>query len=255
LKDSKEPGRNPTRSSSKKNKKRLFLASLIVSLVSLGVVAFLEYPPIFFSSPNGQNLPRPIILYYNYENLPFQPKQFSQIVQTTIRHGFNTLMLLVFYKHHQIFDQSTIQNFSSYAAIHNLTLVPSYYITSIAEDSINATSFRWINLDMESIPPFDQLLYLGRTASSPSISLVSVTSPYGQSVTLETSMDIVETYSSYPSFWFMQLSYPHSYHVCSVGVFQLHSQAEYDAEKNYCLRYTEGLMVFDYYNLMRSGFN
>ncbi|HYB03315.1 MAG TPA: hypothetical protein VED17_02560 [Nitrososphaerales archaeon] len=196
---------------------------------------------------------KPVILYYNYENLPFNTSEFPAIVQKTSEHHFNTLMMLVYYNHREIFNESTLNYFFTYARSKNLTFVPSFYLESLG-DNFNSTGFPWINLDMEKIAPNLQRFVYARV-SDQSSGLVSITSPYGQPVEFSPSLDILETYSSTPSFWFMQLSYWHTDHICSVASWMLHSQQEYDSEKNYCLKYSQGVMVFDYFNLLKSHLN
>jgi hypothetical protein len=206
----------------------------------------IEFPPI--SSP-----PKPVILYYDYENLPFNVSEFPEIVATTLQHRFNTLMLLVYFNDSLIFNESTIDYFYAYARSQNLTFVPSYYVQS-ASDSFNVTGFPWINLDMEHLSPSVQSAFYAKIASH-KVQTISVTFPHGQRVDFTPSLNIVETYASTPGFWFLQLEYWHSGHICSVAPWLANNQAEYDAEKNYCLKYTDGVMVFDYYNLLKYDLN
>ncbi len=161
-------------------------------------------------------------------------------------------MLLVYYEHQQIFNKSTVKHFLDYSKSKNLTLVPSYYLESLA-DRINVSGFSWINLDMERFSPNNQRLYYEKI-SLQNVPLISVTSPYGQPLEFNTPLDIVESYAGSYLFWWMQLSYLHYSHICSVAVWMLRSQQAYEDQKNYCQRYSMGVMVFDYYNLRQSGF-
>ncbi len=162
-------------------------------------------------------------------------------------------MLLVYFNHKLIFNQTTIDYFYSYSHSRNLTFVPSYYVESI-DDNFNVSGFSWINLDMEKIASKTQPFFYAKV-SSQTRGIISVTFPYGQPVEFRPSLDIIETYSGTPWFWFLQLPYSHAGHICSIAPWLVHSQQEYDSEKNYCLKYTDGVMVFDYYNLQRSHLN
>ena len=162
-------------------------------------------------------------------------------------------MLLVYVDHKPIFNSSTIQYFLSYSYSRNLTFVRSYYIESLS-DNINVSGLRWINLDMERISPDLQRFFYARTLAQ-GVGKISVTSPYGQPAEFSPSINIAETYAGSPWFWLLQLTYLHYNHICSVGIWLLHSQQEYDSEKGYCLKYSDGVMVFDYYNLIKSGFD
>jgi len=220
----------------------------VALLVFSSLVILIVFPTI--QSPQE----KPVILYYNYENLPFNTSEFPTIVSTTLQHNFNTLMLLVYYDNRMIFNDSTLQYFYSYAKSRNLSFVPSYYVESLG-DNINVTEFPRVNLDMERIAPNRQPYYYAKIEDEGSGRTISVTSPYGQPVEFEPSLDIVETYAGTPWFWFLQLGYWHPSHICSIAPFLLYSQQEYDSEKQYCLKYTGGFMVFDYYNLLRSHLN
>jgi hypothetical protein len=232
-------------------KKKIQKSTVIVVIVTLCISTLLliALPP----APSVHGSPKPVILYYNYENLPFNASQFPAIVNTTLQYHFNVLMVLVYFDHKLIFNQSTIDYFYSYAFSKNLTFVPSYYIESL-NDRFNVSGFPWINLDMERIAPNLQSIFYTRIAAQ-SPGIVSVTSPYGQPVSYSPSLDIVETYSSTPWFWFLQLGYWHPGHICSVASWLVHSQQEYDSEMDYCLKYTGGVMVFDYFNLLKSHLN
>jgi hypothetical protein len=231
-----------------KSQKSILVAVCVILAVGFATVIFLPFPPPASSFPV-----KPVILYYDYENLPFNASQFPTIVKTTLDHGFNTLMLLVYFNNRPIFNQTMLRYLYSYAASMNLTLVPSYYIESLS-DKFNVSDFAWINLDMERIEPRLQGFFYAKIRSQMS-GIISVTSPFGQPVEFSPSLDIVETYSATPWFWFDQLSYWHANHICSIGSWELHGEAEYQAEKDYCLKYTDGVMVFDYYNFLKSDLN
>ncbi len=232
------------------NKKRTLLVVVLIIMLSISILLLISLPPFISSSPFKT---KPVILYYDYENMPFNASQFPTIVNTTLQHHFNTLMVLVFFNHKLIFNQSTIHYFFSYAFSRNLTFVPSYYVESLS-DRFNVSGFPWVNLDMERLSPNIQRFFYAKVAEQ-GTGTISVTSPYGQPVEFAPSLDIVETYSGTPWFWFLQLAYWHSGHICSIAAWLVHSQQEYDSEKNYCLKYTDGVMVFDYFNLLKSHLN
>jgi hypothetical protein len=223
---------------------RKLLVVITIVLLAVVLISQIEYP-VFLSQSS-----KLIILYYDYENLPFNASSFPQIVLTTLQHQFNTLMLLVYFNHEMIFNKSTLEYFFSYARSRNLTFVPSFYVESMT-DSFNVTGFPWINLDMERIQAKLQPFFYDKI-SREGAEVISVTSPYGQPVDFAPSLDIVETYSGPPRFYFLQLAYWHPGHVCAVAPWLVSNQQQYDSEKEYCLKYTDGVMVFDYYNLLKS---
>jgi hypothetical protein len=229
-------------------RKKIFIFLLVILVFSVSFELFIVFPPSFLLQPSQK---KPVILYYEYPYPPLEVSRFPWVVNFTLAHGFNTLMLEVFYNHRSMFNRSTVDYFISYAGSRGLALVPSYYITATS-DKIDVGGMTWVNLDMERLSPLDQRSFYDNISQI--VPLVSVTSPYGQPVLFSTPMNIVETYASTPLFWLAQLGYYHPGKICSVGDWLLHSQQEYDAEKSYCLEYSDGVMVFDYYNLLRSGF-
>ncbi len=232
------------------NKTRLALVSIAILLLFGSLTTLIVFPSLSQIAP----LPfKPVILYYDYENLPFNESQFPAIVEKTLDYHFNTLMVLVYFNHQEIFNRSTLEYFYLYARSKNLTFVPSFYIESL-KDNFSTTGFPWVNVDMEKVAPSLQRFVYAKV-SSQGTALVSITSPYGQPVEFEPSLEILETYSSTPIFWFQQFSYWHPNHICSVASWMVHTQLEYDSEFNYCLKYSQGVMVFDYYNLLKYNLN
>jgi hypothetical protein len=161
-------------------------------------------------------------------------------------------MLLVYFDNEMLFNESTLSYFSSYSRSQNLVFVPSYYIESLS-DSFNVSGFSWINLDMERIPPNLQPGFYSKIISRDPNARISVSSPFGQHVEFSPGVNIIETYSGEPRFWFLQLAYWHPGSICSVAPWLLKSEQQYNSEKAYCLRFSDGVMVFDYYNLLRSN--
>jgi hypothetical protein len=201
----------------------------------------------------GITTPKQIILYFNYGELGYKvnASNFPGVVSFAKNHGFTSLMIVIYADHHSRFNNSELQNFYDYAGTQNLTFVPSYYIESM-NDSIDVTGFRWVNLDMERLSAAQQLAYYDNVSQY--VSLVSVTQPYGETNLFQTKMLIVETYARLPGFWFEQLWFPHGGTICSVQVRDVRTEGEYQSEFQYCLRYSDGVMVFDYPQLLRAGF-
>jgi hypothetical protein len=78
--------------------------------------------------------------------------------------------------------------------------------------------------------------------------------PFGEEALFHTEMLIVETYASLPLFWIYQVPFAHAGTICSVQVRYVSSEVQYQLEFQYCLKYSDGVMVFDYPLLLRSGF-
>jgi hypothetical protein len=231
----------------RKRRRRIYAIAAVAFVVLFMI--FILFPPPALLVPANK---KPIILYYHLLQPPLQVSQFPDVVNFTLQHGFNTLMMVIFNFDEASFNRSTIDYFISYAESKGLTFVPSYYIRSTS-DQINVSGLAWVNLDMERLNSYDQRVFYDRIAQI--VPLVSVTSPYGQPVGFHTPMRIIETYATSPLFWLDQLGYYHPGKICSVAAWLLNSQQEYDAQKDYCLKYSDGVMVFDYYSLLKSGFS
>jgi hypothetical protein len=212
---------------------------------------------VFFSFL-GTNLllPQPssssklVILYYNPFNMQVNESQFPAIISYASRNHFNTLMLIVYAYNHPLLNSSEVSFFANYSSNRGITFVPSFYIVSLS-DRINTTGFKWINLDMESLTVLRQVFFYEKVSRN--VPLVSVTSMYGQQLLFEPKLNIVETYFNTPLFWFYQLWFPHSGVVCSVSVARARSQIDFDTEFEYCLGHSRGVMVFDYWNMLKSN--
>jgi len=227
-------------------KRRQKIALVAVALLALYILleAELTLPLV------GNIKDKPVILYYNTFNLPINASSFKTVIDFARSNHFNALMLLVYAYGQALFNQSEISYFSSFAAKNNITFVPSYYIVS-GDDRINTTGYSWVNLDMEKLSPKLQSSFYAGIASQ--VKLVSVTSPYGQRLPYHPEMNIVETYYATPVFWYYQLWFDHSAVVCSVSAHSAESQTAFNAEFNYCLERSRGVMVFDYWNMIEAN--
>jgi len=223
-----------------------------VALVTVLIVVFYIVLEAEFTLPVvGNSKDKPIILYYDTFNLPINTSNFQKVLNFARSNRFNTLMLLVYAYGRALFNQSEISFFSSVAAENNITFVPSYYIVSL-ENKINTTGYSWVNLDMELLSPRLQSYFYASISSD--VKLVSVTSPYGQNLPYQPEMNIVETYYDTPAFWFYQLWFDHSSVVCSVSAHSTTSQTAFNAEFNYCFEHSRGIMVFDYWNMIKANY-
>ena len=231
-----------------KSKWRKGYTALIIALLVLSYFYSNLFPGNFAGITNSN---KPVILYYNYAEQPFKTSDFPNLVSFASSHGFNTLMIVVYINHEAIFNKSVLQGFYSYAKSQNITFVPSFYIESL-NDTINVSGFSWVNLDMEKLSQVQQRIYYDTINSS--VPLVSVTMPYGVSNYFQTRMLIVESYASEPVFWLEQMSYSHYGAICSVHMGNVNSEQEYLSEFKYCLKYSEGVMVFDYPSLAKAGY-
>ena len=181
------------------SKRRKLIIGTLVTILVLGVFTFIIFPP---GLAHEQSFLEPIILYYDYKNLPFPLSQFPQIVNTdfgALLQHFDAPRLHGSQTNLQFLDHPVLSLIFLFEKPHSR---PEYYIESLSDD-INVSGLRWINLDMERISPNLQRFFYART-SAQGVQKISVTFPYGQSVEFSPSINIAETYSGSPWFWLMQ---------------------------------------------------
>jgi hypothetical protein len=225
---------------------------LVIGLFLFSII-YLNVFPGGYGNGVVTSTPKPVILYYNFGEIgvTFNVGNFSSVVAFTKSHGFNTLMVVIYTNHIARFNDTDLLGFYNYAKSQNVTFVPSYYIESV-NDAIDTKGFSWVNLDMESLSQIQQKTYYDNISST--VPLVSVTQPYGEANLFYTKMLIVETYASLPKFWFDQIWYSHGGTICSVHIRYVHDEHQYQSEFQYCLKYSDGVMVFDYPQLVRAGY-
>jgi len=166
-----------------------------------------------------------------------------------VQHGFNTVFFQIYRQGVLLFSQRDLQTIVNQAHLKNLSIFFALYITNSSQQipsSIYGLGEDGINLDMSTLSLSSQEFLLaslkanydGKTA----VTATDTGSP------LKPDLLVLETY--YPD---QQSAIRHGI-IASVGVFTTSNSAEYQSELQYAFQNSDGVMVFDYAGLLKSGY-
>jgi len=247
------PGVKPRRRKAGGARRYYLVAGLLVLVV--GAVAWYAYllphsgqeTSNTSSSTTGTN--KLVILYVNQGNGAVNVTNFDAMADYATSHGFNTVFFQIYRQGVLLFSQRDFLTFVAQAHQRNLSIFFSLYITNSTQgipSSIYGVGEDGVSLDMSMLGISSQqsLLaslktdYSGRTA----VTTTSMNPP------LKPDLLVLETYST------SQQSYIRHGIIGSVGVFATSSQADYQSQFEYVLQNSDGVMVFDYAGLLKSGY-
>ena len=192
---------------------------------------------------------KPIILYVNQGNGVVNDSNFGELLSTATSHGFNTLFFQVYRSGTLLFTTDALSQLVASAHAQGLKIFLALYFTNTTQSlpsSIYSAGEDGISLDMSTLPIatqtglFDQLSssYTGKTA----ITTTDFT------LALKLDLLVVETYGAGND------QYIHAGVIASVGVFDTTSRQDYQQQYQYALSNSDGVMVFDYAGLVKSGY-
>jgi hypothetical protein len=219
-----------------------------VTVVVLGVVVLAGY--FWYESEQGvgQKL---VILYVNQGNGVVNGTKFGTLLAFASSHGFNTIFFQVYREGRLLFSATTLESFVSQAHGAGLKLFFALYITS-ATQTLPPTIYQLhedgISLDMPvaDVDTAAQEAFLSRLESgffgTTAVTTSDMSSP------LSPNLLVLETYTKSTQ-QFIRRGV-----IGSVGVFATTSEADYQSQFNYALQNSDGVMVFDYYGLSKSGY-
>ena len=224
----------------RKGKRRtaLYLA-LAAGLLVLMTVAY-------FVSQRTQG--KPIILYVNQGNGVVDGSNFGQMLSFASSHGFNTVFFQVYRAGVLLFDGDQLSLFVSQAHAEGLRIFFALYFTNSSQaipGALMGLGEDGVSLDASALSPAGEEGLLENLSSCHCQTAVTTTD---MNSPLKPDLLILETYG--PAF--QQYIRPGT--VASVGVFATSSQADYLAQFQYALDHSDGVMVFDYAGLIKSGY-
>lgn len=222
-----------------KARRNLLLVGLIIVLL---LVAFVYY------HYSQSSVAKPIILYINQGNGVVDESNFGTMLSFASSEGFNTIFFQIYREGVTLFAPSQLNFFVNHTHAAGMKIFFALYITNSSQ-TIPTTIFNLgedgISLDMSalSIPSQEGLLQeLGSCGCQTAVTTTDMTSP------LKPDLLVLETYGSTYDQYIRQGV------VASVGVFTTTSQANYQSEYQYALNHSDGVMVFDYAGLVKSGY-
>jgi hypothetical protein len=223
----------------KTGRKVLYLGLVLVILAASAAAAY------YLSQ--GQS--KPIILYVDQGNGAVNRTNFGSMLSFASMKGFNTVFFQVYRQGVLLFDTSDLSTFVNESHADNLKIFFSFYITNSSQGVpglVLGLKEDGISLDMSTLSLADQQnelaalqqAYHGTTA---------VTTTDLESA-LKPDLLVLETYGASAQ------QYVRHGTIASVGVFATTSKEDYDSQFQYDLKNSDGVMVFDYAGLAKSGY-
>ena len=225
-------------------RKHYLIAAL--SAASLGLL--LLYSAYLRLSPG--NAGKPVILYVNQGNGVVDGSNFAAMLSTARSHGFKTVFFQVYRAGNLLFNGSELGGFVTDAHSKALKIFFALYFTSASQtlpQSIYGLGEDGISLDMSTLPPASQQSLFGNLQAGYRSGVTAITTT-DASLALKPEILVLETYAA-GSQGFIRHGI-----IASVGVFATASKADYEQQFQYALNNSDGVMVFDYAGLVKSGY-
>jgi len=214
---------------------------LAAALILVALFIFLLY-----QSQNSQE--KPIILYVNQGNGLVNESNFDTMLSFASSHGFNTIFFQVYRVGVLLFNGTELSYFASQSHARGLKIFFALYFTN-ASQSVPSTIFGLgedgISLDVSTLGVSTQESLLSDLAGCHCKTAATTTD---MNSPLQPDLLVLETYG--PAF---QQYIRHGI-IASVGVFATSNMADYQSQFQYALSNSDGVMVFDYAGLLKSGY-
>ena len=225
-------------------RKYYIIAALVVA--SLGILLYSAYLLRLFPG----NASKPVILYVNQGNGIVDESNFAAMLSAAKSHGFNTVFVQVYRAGSLLFNGSELGAFVADAHSQGLKIFFALYFTSASQtlpQSIYALGEDGISLDMSTLPSASQQRLFGNLQAGYRSGQTAITTT-NASLALKPEILVLETYAA-GSQGFIRHGI-----IASVGVFATASKADYEQQFQYALNNSDGVMVFDYAGLVKSGY-
>ncbi|MGA2665814.1 MAG: hypothetical protein ABSF83_12820 [Nitrososphaerales archaeon] len=193
---------------------------------------------------------KPIILYVNQGNGVVNASNFGSMLSFARSQGFNTVFFQVYREGVLLFQPSDLTSFVQQAHAQGLAIYFALYFTNSSQQlpsSVYPLGEDGINLDMSTLALPAQSGLLTAVQQAYHAGKVSITTT-DLTLPLKPDVLVLETYGTGYD------SYIRPGVVASVGVFTTSSRAQYEQEFQYALQNSDGVMVFDYAGLLKSGY-
>lgn len=224
-------------------------------MLVVGAVAWYAYllphtgPGTSNTSSSTTRTIKSVILYVNQGNGVVNVTNFGAMADYAMSHGFNTVFFSIYRHGVLLFSRQDLQTFVSQAHLRNLKIFFSLRMTNSTQQmpsSIYELGEDGVSLDMSTLSLSSQKSLLASLKAD--YSGVTAVTTDNMSSTLKSDLFVLETYGTGLQ------SFIRPGIIGSVGVFTTSSQTEYQSEFQYALQNSDGVMVFDYAGLLKSGY-
>ncbi len=226
--------------------RRLLIIMIVLSVLASGSVYLVMNA---WGQGSTASQEKPIILYVNQGNGVVNRSDFGVMLGFASTNGFNTVFFQVYRQGVLLFSPLTLQSFVSQAHQTHLSIFFSLYITDQSQNlpsSIYGLGEDGVGLDMSAISLSSQQSFLNQLKAS--FAGRTAVTTLDMASTLRPDLLVLETYGT------ANQQYVRHGTIGSVGVFTTSSKQDYDDQFQYALQNSDGVMVFDYYGLLRAGY-
>jgi hypothetical protein len=192
---------------------------------------------------------KPVILYVNQGNGVVNSSNFENMVEYASARGFDMVFFQVYRQGVLLFGASDLATFVNESHSRSLAIFFALYITNSSQSiptSILGVGEDGISLDMSTLGIASQESLLGTLQGEyhgeTAVTTTDMTSP------LHPDLLVLETYGPSTQQYIRQGT------IASVGVFTTSSKQDYETQFQYALQHSDGVMVFDYAGLLKSGY-
>jgi hypothetical protein len=253
------------RSRKKKPDNRMTIAVVvIVGFAVLGIAAFFVLghggvttvstrSSSSSSTTHSSGGPKYVILYINQGNGAVNQTNFGQMLAFASSQGFNTIFFQVYREGTLLFDSNQLGTFVLEAHDQSIKIFFSLYFTNGSQTiptSIYGLGEDGISLDMSTLPESAQASLFDSLNQGYTSGLTAMTAEVPPPP-LSPDLMVLETYG-YPIQSYSQ--YIHPGVIAGVEAVAESSKADYQADYQYALSNSNGVMVFDYAGLMKTGY-
>jgi hypothetical protein len=214
----------------------------------LAVAVAIVAVAILWLSLAQSNQEKPIILYVNQGNGIVNQANFGQMLTFASSHGFNTVFFQVYREGVLLFTPSELSSFANQSHAEHTKIFFALYFTNSSQSlpsAIFGLGEDGISLDVSTLSLSTQeglLADLAPCHCQTAVTTTDMNSP------LSPNLLVLETYGT-P----LQQYIRHGI-IASVGVFDATSASDYHSQFQYALNNSDGVMVFDYAGLLKSGY-
>lgn len=227
---------------------RWFVVIVVLAIVALAIGSAYS---LFRLEPQETSsvAQKPIILYVDQGNRVVNGSGFGTMLDFASSHGFNTIFFQVYREGRLLFSPVTLRSFVNQTHEAGMKIFFALYITNASQalpTSIFGLHEDGVSLDMSTLNFGAQQSFLAALVSGfKGETAVTTTDMYSP---LKPNLLVLETYG--PGYQ----QYIRTGIVASVGVFTTTSLADYQSQFQYALQNSDGVMVFDYYGLLKAGY-
>ena len=191
---------------------------------------------------------KPIVLYVNQGNGIVNESDFGTMLSFASSNGFNTVFFQIYREGVLLFNGSELSYFANQSHEQNLKIFFALYFTNSSQvlpTAIFGHGEDGVSLDVSTLDLATQESLLADLAPCHCQTAVTTTD---MNSPLKPDLLVLETYGTV-----LQQYIRHGI-IASVGVFDTSSKSDYDSQFQYALSNSDGVMVFDYAGLVKSGY-